>query len=496
MGGVVWGAACGGGERDGSRRAGGPDLDSLPNILLVTLDTTRADRLGCYGYRYETSPRIDGIARSGVVFDMAIAQASVTPVSHASILSGRNPYRNGLRTLHGHLGFRMKDEVPTLTEHLRDELGYATAAFISALPCGTRFELDRGFDVFDDPFTEGRIGGGSISDQGVVNTGSSQRTARATNERAFEWLGEARSRPLFVWTHYFDPHDVKVVPEDRSDRSHFSPREPSEDYGRRAADLSAMYDNEVRYMDRHVGELVDRMSGLDRPLLICIVGDHGEGLGDHDWWSHGILYQEQIRVPFVLSGPGVPLGRRIDSMVRTVDIAPTLLSLIGARPEEFGDVDGVDLVPVMRGGEDPGLEAYSESATMAMAYANPSGGPRNEKPDALYVLIRDGFKYIHHLTPDASVGAHELYDLRNDPKELRNVFDEQLDRARSMAERLNELDPVFNPATATRGRAMSDETRSRLQALGYEGETAPARDEADREPDTKSGAESGTGAGG
>jgi len=482
---TLWGVlplgltACADGSGEGDR-AGTldskerPDPASLPNVLLVTLDTTRADRLGCYGYEFDTSPRIDAIARGGVVFDMTIAQASVTPVSHASILSGRNPYRNGLRTLHGNIGFRMRDDVPSLVEYLRDDLGFATAAFISALPCGKRFELDRGFETFDDPFTAGEVGGGSISDEGVVNTGNSQRTAAATNARVFEWLEDAPSDPLFVWAHYFDPHDTRLLPEDESDRSFFPPRDVAPGLGRRAADRSRMYDNEVRYMDRHVGELVDRMSELARPLLLCIVGDHGEGLGDHDWWSHGILYQEQIRVPFVLSGPGVPLGRRVDSMVRTVDIAPTLLSLIGADPGALGDVDGIDLVPTFRGGaSDLGLEAYAESATNSMTYRDPTDGSRDTKEDALYVLVRDGFRYIHHIAPDGSPGAHELYDLRSDPGELRNVLSEHPDRVRAMAA----LDAFFDPATATRGRAITPEQRARLQALGYDGEAAPSDDD-------------------
>ncbi len=450
---------CGGNGPGGDSK--GPDLADLPNVLLITLDTTRADHLGVYGYRYPTSPRMDRLADEGVVFDHAVAQASVTPVSHASIFSGQNPYRNGLRSLHGNIGYRMSGGVPTLAEVL-SERGYATGGFISALPCGTRFGLDAGFDEFDDPFTTGEIRGGGISGQGIVNTGTGQRTAAATNARLFEWLDTAPSGPLFVWAHYFDPHDTRVLPEDKSDLEYI----PIRGNRSRRTELLAFYDNEIRYMDRHVGEAVDRMRSMDRPLVIAIVGDHGEGLGDHGWWSHGILYQEQIRVPFMIVGPEVPAGKRVDSVVRTVDVAPTILTMLGFDASEaFGDIDGVDLGPLLRGeSDDLGLMAYAEAITVGMNYRNPATMGVNEKKDELYVLIEGRWKYIHHRRSPAK---SELYDLEEDPRELRNRLASEPEVVKRFRAQLDADDVLWDPSRATRGPALSAEDAKRLEDLGY-----------------------------
>jgi arylsulfatase A-like enzyme len=286
---------------------------------------------------------------------------------------------------------------------------------------------------------------------------------------------------------------VRLVPEDPADLRYFAPRSRA-----RRDQLSAAYDSEVRYMDRHVGDLVDRMRALGRPLLVCIVGDHGEGLGDHGWWTHGILYQEQIRVPMLLVGPGLPSGRRIDSMVRTVDVAPTLLALLDEDPKEaLGDVDGVDLSSLWEEGAGVrglDLEAYAESVTTGMGYFNPATGSRNRKHDALYVLIRDGWKYIHHVRPDGDPEPNELYDLERDPGERENVAAAEPERVESMFLRLVELDPIFDPARATRGDDLSEADRRRLEALGYAGDSLgrseDEKDEKDEEGE-KDGATSG-----
>lgn len=458
-------SGCGGGA-DGGRGA-----RDYPNVLLVTLDTTRADRLGCYGYRLPTSPKIDALAQKGVQFDHAIAQASVTPVSHAAIFSGRYPYDNGLRRLHGNRGYRMRPDVAGLPGVLSD-LGFETGGFISALPCGTRFGLEAGFDHWDDPFSDGEVGIGGVSAVGIVNTSDSQRTALATNTSILEWLkpdeGARRDEdPLFVWAHYFDPHDLKLYPEKLEDSEFFRPRAPI-----RREQLLAAYDSEVRYMDRHVGEVIDAMSKLERPLIVCVVSDHGEGLGDHGWWSHGILYREQIRVPLIFAGPGITPGRRVSSVVRTIDVAPTILALLGEDPvEHFGEIDGVDLGPLLRGeAEDLGLTAYAESVTHGMRYLNASTGGRNAKKTEMYSLIKDGWKYIHHIKPDGTPGKHELYDLSNDIDEQNSLTEEQPERVAAMQAWLKAADVFWDADRATRGTDLTEEERRRLEDLGYQGE--------------------------
>ena len=208
------------------------------------------------------------------------------------------------RTLHGHEHNRLADDRTTLAEILAAG-GYATGAFISAFPAGSYFGLDQGFGVFDEDFGHESSAGGSaspVTEQGVVNTGLHQRRADATTDRAIAWLesmGESGGGPTFAWVHYFDPHNPAVLPPD--DRlAGLPPLEDGE-----AEHLRALYDREVAYMDSELGRLLAAAQAAVGELLVAVVADHGEGLGDHDWWTHGVLYQEQIRVPMLLAGPGV-----------------------------------------------------------------------------------------------------------------------------------------------------------------------------------------------
>jgi len=428
----------------------------MPHVVLVTLDTTRADHLGCYGYARRTSPRLDALASEGTVFLHAQAQASVTPVSHASIFTGRFPYRHGLRCLHGRWGTRLNEDVPTLAEMLRSQ-GYRTGAFISAFPAGSAFGLERGFEVFDEAFD----GEASRSGTGVVRTGAAQRTAAATNRRAFDWIDETAAEtdaPLFVWAHYFDPHDLELVPEDAS----FLERFPA-DPGDPKSPFVAKYDGEILYMDEQLGRLIDRVRSLGRPTLVAVVGDHGEGLGQHDWWGHGILYQEQIRVPFVLHGPGVPSGVRVESLVRTVDVVPTLLAGIGIVLEDASTVDGVDLGPLVRGeARDLGLVSYADSLNM-LGYRVPwSDEVLDEKRDQLFALTEGRWKYIHYRLgsrPD------ELYDLEADPRETADLAAARPDVAARMKRELLDRG-ILRAEIGTEG-AMDPREVERLKALGY-----------------------------
>lgn len=442
------------------------ETGDLANVLLITLDTTRADRLGCYGYGRETSPRIDALAAEGALFERCMAQATVTPVSHASILTGQDPYRHGLRFLHGNHGYDLPERAVTLAETLSDR-GYRTAAFVSAFPAGRRFGLHQGFHRFDDQFGDSgdRPDDDSVSEAGVVNTGAQQRTARATNQAITAYLDGTPGEPLFLWAHYFDPHDTNLVPEDVSWLRRFR----GEDRTKKARALD-YYDAEIAYMDHHIGELVDRLRSAGRPLLIAIVGDHGEGHGDHDWWSHGLLYDEQARVPFLLTGPGVPAGSRILPLVRSIDLVPTLLGLLGIpREGALRDLDGIDLGPLLRGEVgDPDLLAYAESTTLDMSYVVPHAeGVRNRKDDQLFSLTRGRWKYIHHRQhPELD----ELYDLERDPGETVNRLREQAELVAKFRRRLEQLDPY--PQDPNTGTPRSAADLEKLKALGYLGGSA------------------------
>ena len=424
------------------------------NVLLITLDTTRSDHLGCYGYAEATSPRLDGFAKSGTLFTNAYSTASVTPVSHASILTGQYPYKHGLRVLHGLSENRLPEGAVTLAEVLRDA-GYETAAFISAFPAGSRFGLDQGFRSFDEAFLEGPVDR-IVGSDGKVNTGKNQRRAADTTDIALDWLARA-PEPFFAWLHYFDPHDARIVPPPEFLMQYPVPA------GSVSYRLKRLYDIEIRYMDQQIGRVLDALdaSGLTADTVAVIVSDHGQGLGDHDWWAHGILYEEQIRAPLIIRAPGLPAGRRVQHLVRTVDIAPTILDLVGLDPGLLGHADGVSLVPMLEGeSSDPGYVAYADSVNM-LTYGSAVGKP-DVKNDMLFALTNGRWKYIHHLIHE---DESELYDLARDPHELSNLYAVRTDQVERWRKDLKARG--FQPDHSQGRGQMSPEDMERLRSLGY-----------------------------
>jgi arylsulfatase A-like enzyme len=434
---------------DGSR-------SQKPNVILITIDTTRADHLGCYGYPVPTSPTLDGLAADGVRFEFAIAQSSVTPVSCASQLTGTYPYRHGLRAIHGIEKNRLLDHVPTLPEEL-GRMGYRTAAFVSAYPASSKYGLSRGFEVFDETFLASR-GPAQVRPEGVVVTGSSQRTAEETNARALPWLRQHAQETFFLWLHYFDPHDATFTPPE----SVVSPfRRARQGRGGRAEPL-AIYDAEIFFTDLHVSAVIDELRELEirERTILVVTADHGEGLGDHDWWTHGILYQEQIRIPLVLNGPGIPQGRVLQDPVEHVDIFPTILDLVEpGRSEQLGGLHGRSLLPLIQGknGSDSSRIVYSE-----VRNARALRGGKRQNEGVLYSLIEDGVKLIHYpLEPSLD----ELYDLRDDPAELRNIIASNRDAAARLLGELRRRGAIddFAPDASQ----MDAEDYHHLKSLGY-----------------------------
>ncbi|MFH1277195.1 MAG: sulfatase [Candidatus Eisenbacteria bacterium] len=435
------------------------------HLLVVTLDTTRADRLGFYGYDRPTSPNLDALAAESVVFEMAIASAAVTPVSHASILTGLWPYHHGLRVMHGLVANRLESGTTTLAEVWR-KAGGRTAAFVSAYPVGSAFGFQEGFDRFDEAFAHAD-GAGVVNDRGTVDTGKSQRRADETTRAAIEWLRGAASdaRPLFLWVHYFDPHDPQVKLPDEELMSLLQGELPPASQDR--ADLMrAVYDCEVRYMDRHLGGLFDeyRRLGLWENTIVAVVADHGEGLGDHDWWTHGILYQEQIRVPMLIHVPGGERGVRVPSLVRTIDFMPTLLEAAGLARSSWPDMDGESLGEAMRNGRTlKPLGAYSESVNILRYGREDTPVRKDEKNDKLYCLIEADQKLIYHqLHPERS----EFYDLRSDPREQFNLA--VLGRSPVMETLLARLEGMDVFSVILPGMTPTEAERmERLKSLGY-----------------------------
>ena len=432
-----------------------PQPRRSPNVLIITLDTTRADRLSCYGCPTSTSENLDRLAQQGTLFTHAVAQAAVTPVSHASIFTGLNPYTHNLRVLHGVNENRLADSYTTLAEVL-DATGYQTAAFVSAFPVTERFGLNQGFHVFEANFLHDQTTANESSPRVASSTPAKTNAApQRTTNLALAWLAQT-TEPFFVWLHYFDPHDAQVVPPDEFMADHPIPAGKPEDR------LRGLYDAEVSFMDMHIARVLDELdqSGRSENTLIVVVADHGEGLGDHNWWTHGILYEEQIRVPLIFRGPSIPAGRRSDFVVRTIDIMPTVLDLIGLQ-QQRPKMEGVSLVPLLGdGATDPGYLAYADSINM-LTYRTALGTADN-KNDMLFAITDGTWKYIRHaLRPHES----ELYNLKEDPRELNNLCDTHPGMVERLLAELRRRNCV--PDAPPGSGHMSQEDLERLKALGY-----------------------------
>ena len=349
--------------------------DARPNVLLITIDTLRADRLGTYGYALSTSPRIDRLAASGVVFERAIAAASTTAPAHASIMTSRYTREHSIGYNNG--GTKLID--PTLASRFRDA-GYATAAFVGNLMLQPRTGFDRGFDVFDGELSEPE------SNRELVF----ERVASDTSALALSWLREvAAEQPFFLWVHYQDPHGPYTPPpEFRSLRVAPSSGEkplrvmPSEDgwggipsYQAQdglalPSDYESLYAGEILYADHWVGRLLDAVDAHSsgRPAIVLLTADHGESLGEQDrWFSHGFSTLPSLaHVPFILRAPGLAPGRS-KATVSHVDVLPTLLELAGLPlPEQHS---GTALGPVLRGeSELPDRFVFSDIGTEVTAY--------------------------------------------------------------------------------------------------------------------------------
>jgi choline-sulfatase len=407
----------------GPRRAPAPP--PAPNVLLVTIDTLRADRLGCYGRATAETPAIDGLARGGLLFRRAYTPVPLTLPAHATMLTGLEPAAHGLLD-NGMVARELG--APTLAERLA-AAGYDSAAFVAAHVLNRVFGLDRGFALYDDGPPEADDGEGFF--HGVAD-------ARGRVDAALEWLRRPRPGPFFLWVHLYDAHAPHVAPEG---------------FGARFADV---YDGEIAYVDTQVARLLralDTTGAADRTLVV-VTSDHGEAFGEHGEQTHGILLHDAtLHVPLVLRLPGrVPAGASSDRVVGLADLAPTVLGLAGLPPDPRGH----------------GVSLLSEPKTERPLWAASEYPARQYGWAPLRALRSGGLKYVEAPRP-------ELYDLARDPGELRNLAAERVDEAARWSARLREVERALSAQGTGRAPAEADaETRERLAALGYGGVAVPA----------------------
>lgn len=393
------------------------------NVLIVTLDTLRADRLGCYGYRNVSTPNIDALAREGLLFEHQTSSVPLTFPAHASLFTGLIPPHHQVRD---NGGFFLDESHTTLAERFK-EAGYATGAFVGAWVLEARWGLAQGFEHYSDRF--------DLSQYKVVSLGTVQKRGDQVADDALAWLESVRARKFFAWVHLYDPH---------------TPYDAPEPYRSRHPD--APYLAEVEYTDRVVGRLFDwlRQRGLWERTLVVLTADHGESLGEHGEATHAyFIYDATMAVPLIVRTPWGLTGRSATQAAQ-VDIFPTVLDLAGLAPQDA--IDGRALTRALFDpGADLGHVAYSESYF-----------PRYHFGWQHLRGLRDGrHKLIEAPTP-------ELYDVQTDPGELSNVYKAFSKRAQGLRERLTSLVREQDRAAPQR-QSMDPETLQRLAALGYVG---------------------------
>jgi arylsulfatase A-like enzyme/Tfp pilus assembly protein PilF len=387
------------------------------NLLLITIDTLRADRLSCYSSKHLKTPNIDSLAHKSIVFSKAFAQTSTTLPSHTNILLGTTPLCHGV---HDNTNFVVRDELLTLAEHLKHS-GYQTGAFIGAFPLDSRFGLCQGFDIYDDDY--------DMREAQKVETG--ERVAQVVVDRALEWLNERQS-PWFLWIHCWDPHE---------------PYNPPEPFKTQYA--GRLYDGEVAYVDFVMGKLFQYLEdkALFKKTVVVFTGDHGESLDEHGEKTHGFFaYNSAIWIPLIIYVPEMK-PRIVQQSVAHTDLFPTICDILKIEKPPF--LQGISLMPSLKGKKLRKRVIYFESLSpyYSMGWAPIRG------------IIQGGYKFIDSPLP-------ELYDLVKDFDELENLAEkEELGKYRKQLDQIILAQSSEESSKAARG--MDRETLEKLRSLGY-----------------------------
>jgi arylsulfatase A-like enzyme len=425
---------------------------AIRNVLLISIDTCRADHLSCYGFKRPTSPNIDAVARDGALFKMALTPVPITTPAHSSILTGTYPPKHGVHlNNYDHLAPLSPDGQAgnlSIAKTLH-EAGYQTAAFVGAIPLDARFGLNQGFETYDGCFTD------------ESKSGWSHRSGEEVNRPALGWLdnhvkkvsaqNDPEHKPFFLFLHYYDLH---------------FPREPHPPYNISYADDT--YSGELAYVDNCIGHVLDRLRklGVYDNTLVIITADHGESLGEHGEETHTyFIYQSTLRVPLVIRVPGCGKGIQVGENVSLVDIVPTVLDLLGLKTPPR--VDGENLRAVLEGKPPPPENQrapraiYAESLQATTYECSP-----------LHSIVEGPWKYILAPRP-------ELYDLSKDPDELTNLLAKEsgakdVEIARRLRRRLETMFENLERAAPKRAssaprKLLDPDAAKRLESLGYVG---------------------------
>jgi choline-sulfatase len=398
------------------------------NLLIVTLDTTRADRIHAYGFDGIETPHLDRLAREGVLFEHAVSPAPLTLPAHSSIFTGTFPPAHGVRD---NGGFFLDERQTTLAERLQAR-GFTTGGFVGAYVLDHKWGIAQGFQTYFDDF--------DLSKYQSLSLGSVDRPGNEVADRALAWLGGVASKRFFGWVHFYDAH---------------SPYDPPEPFKSRYA--GHPYVGEIAFVDSQVGRLLDYLDAhhlADRTVVV-VMGDHGESLGEHGEGTHGFfVYQATMHVPLLIRTPyDAMMGRRVADTVRSIDILPTTLELLGLKSSEH--LEGTSIVPLMTGAKkELGLAAYSEAIYPRFHFGWSD----------LRALTSGRYKYVAAPRP-------ELYDLQQDPGELHNLYPER----QALGDRMNQELVALERRMATTAAApkaaveVDPDARARLAALGYVG---------------------------
>ena len=408
-----------------------------PNIILITMDTTRADHLACYGYPNIRTPNLDSLAQKGVLFEQAVSSSPLTLPSHCTIMTGMYPTYHGVR-VNGNTA--LSEEQTTIAEVLSAR-GYQCGAFIGAFVLDGRWGLKQGFQHYDDQF--------DLKKYKHIDLGAIQRPGNQVMDAALAWLDGEKANPFFAWIHLYDPHAPYEPPEPY--RSEYSGR-----------GKVGQYDGEIAFMDEQIGRCVSWLekNGLSKNTVMILIGDHGEGLGSHGEEAHGyFIYEYVAHVPFLVVAPFEDLeGKRVTSQARAVDVFPTLMELVKIKSPT--KVHGKSLLPLMfQPKKQEESYAYGESMAPNIQFGW----------SPLRYLRTSHYKYID--APRA-----ELYDLTQDADEQTNLFQQYPDVARKLKTELDRLIAQTSAGAPTPQAANLDkETMERLSALGYIGAPVSAK---------------------